>query len=141
MMDQTSQPENTKGEMNLQNGSEILIPVFLQDKGAEEDEIKSTPMWLLTFSDVTALMLTFFVLLYSMATPDADKWEEIADTFNAGLERFNVEQFEAGAQDTIAIEKLELKRALPLDYLRFVISEVAEQNEARPRRSIPNIRE
>ena len=46
------------------------------------------------------------------------------------MERFNVEQFEAGAQDTIAIEKLELKRALPLDYLRFVISEVAEQNEA-----------
>lgn len=39
---------------------------------------EGTPEWLLTYSDLVTLLLTFFVMLFSMATIDKQKFEEIA---------------------------------------------------------------
>jgi chemotaxis protein MotB len=38
--------------------------------------------WLLTFADVVTLLLTFFVLLYSTAETDQEKFKEISDSIN-----------------------------------------------------------
>ena len=44
--------------------------------------------WLMTFTDLTALMLVFFVLLFSMSELDTDKWRSAVAAFNL---RFNVQ--------------------------------------------------
>src|SRR3546814_1780661 len=35
--------------------------------------------WLLTFTDLTALMLTFFVLLFSMSTIEKPNWQSLVN--------------------------------------------------------------
>ena len=41
----------------------------------------SSPAWMATFSDLMALLLTFFVLLFSFSTMDMAKWASIVSAF------------------------------------------------------------
>lgn len=50
----------------------------------DEDEIKGDE-WLATYSDCVTLLLTFFVLLYSMSSVDQQKLEEIAAAFKSSM--------------------------------------------------------
>lgn len=43
----------------------------------QEDVPKGSPAWMNTFSDLMNLLLCFFVLLFSMSTVDADKFEKV----------------------------------------------------------------
>lgn len=55
-------------------------------KKKQEDAPAGSPAWMATFSDLMNLLLCFFVLLFSMSTVDAEKFEQIAaalsDSFN-----------------------------------------------------------
>lgn len=46
-------------------------------KKREEDPPKGSPAWMSTFSDLMNLLLCFFVLLFSMSTVDAEKFQEV----------------------------------------------------------------
>ena len=48
-------------------------------KKKEEQGAPGSPAWMATFSDLMNLLLCFFVLLFSMSTVDAQKFEEVAD--------------------------------------------------------------
>lgn len=50
-----------------------------------EDEHENTHLWLLTYSDVVTLCLTFFVLLYSFSTLDAHKWRSLVGSLQGAL--------------------------------------------------------
>ena len=41
--------------------------------------------WMVTFADLTALMLTFFVLLFSMSKVETSHWEAIVDSLKHEL--------------------------------------------------------
>ena len=43
----------------------------------QEDPPKGSPAWMATFSDLMNLLLCFFVLLFSMSTVDAEKFEKV----------------------------------------------------------------
>lgn len=47
-------------------------------KKKQEDAPKGPAPWLTTFSDLMNLLLCFFVLLFSMSTVDAEKFEQVA---------------------------------------------------------------
>ena len=51
-------------------------------KRKEDEPPKGAPAWQSTFADLMNLLLCFFVLLFSMSTIDAQKWEEIVASFN-----------------------------------------------------------
>lgn len=51
-------------------------------KKKQEDPPAGTPAWMATFSDLMNLLLCFFVLLFSMSTVDAKKFEEVAASFS-----------------------------------------------------------
>lgn len=51
--------------------------------GQAEEE--GTPEWMVTYSDLVTLLLTFFVLLFSMATIDKQKFEEIATSLRSSF--------------------------------------------------------
>ncbi len=50
---------------------------------------KGCPAWQGTFGDLMNLLLCFFVLLFSMSTLDAAKYEEVAASFSAAFGIFN----------------------------------------------------
>lgn len=50
-----------------------------------EEEQENAHLWLLTYSDVVTLCLTFFVLLYSFSTLDAHKWRSLVGSLQGAL--------------------------------------------------------
>lgn len=65
--------------------------------GKKKEEFKLPPgtpaPWMSTFSDMMTLLMCFFVLLFSMSTVDAQKFEEVAKSFQS---TFSI--FKGGAQ-------------------------------------------
>ena len=51
------------------------------EENSNEIHIIECPAWLLTFADLISLLITFFVLLYSMKVVDTQKWEEMKGSF------------------------------------------------------------
>jgi chemotaxis protein MotB len=49
----------------------------------KEDAPKGSPAWMATFSDLMNLLLCFFVLLFSMSTVDAEKFEKVIASFQS----------------------------------------------------------
>jgi len=57
-------------------------------KKRQEEPPKGSPAWMNTFSDLMNLLLCFFVLLFSMSTVDAQKFELIASSFSQSFSIF-----------------------------------------------------
>ena len=57
-------------------------------KKREEEPPKGSPAWMATFSDLMNLLLCFFVLLFSMSSVDAQKFELIASSFSQSFSIF-----------------------------------------------------
>lgn len=52
-------------------------------KPKQEDPPKGSPAWMSTFSDLMNLLLCFFVLLFSMSTVDAEKFEMVVQSLQS----------------------------------------------------------
>lgn len=46
--------------------------------GAEDRSGQRKTLWLISFTDLISLMLAFFVLMYSMSEPEAERWTRLA---------------------------------------------------------------
>lgn len=95
----------------------------------EDEEEEETSLWLVTFTDAMALMLTFFVLLYSMSEPSVEDWKEINDGINRYFGREVSPEWYEGPQDTVDITKLDFSKALNLNYLGSIIAEVVDKHD------------
>lgn len=95
-------------------------------QGEAEEEV---PLWLITFTDAIALMLTFFVLLYAMSTPKQESFEAMTMALNQEFGQYYKKKFNAGTQDTIVIDKIDSTRALDLNYLKALMEGLAEKDE------------
>lgn len=103
--------------------------VFKTDQAGNDGQQESgASLWLITFTDVMALMLTFFVLLYSMSTPDVESWSQMTSSMEVNMSKFYSAEWQGGAQDTIAIQKVDNSRALSLDYLEALVTEIVAEN-------------
>lgn len=58
-------------------------------KKKPDDPPKGSPAWMATFSDLMNLLLCFFVLLFSMSTMDAQKFEMLAASMNQTISIFS----------------------------------------------------
>lgn len=58
-------------------------------KKKQEAPAPGSPAWMATFSDLMNLLLTFFILLFSMSSVDVSKFEEIAASLNASFSIFD----------------------------------------------------
>lgn len=54
-------------------------------KKKQEDAPKGSPAWMATFSDLMNLLLCFFVLLFSMSTVDAEKFELMVQSLQSSF--------------------------------------------------------
>jgi chemotaxis protein MotB len=95
-------------------------------KGNEEEEV---PLWLITFTDTIALMLTFFVLLYSMATPSKERFEEMTSAMTRQFGQYFSQSSNAGPQDAIEIDRIDFSSALDLNYLQSLLQARIENDD------------
>ncbi len=51
----------------------------------EEEQSEGAPEWMTTYSDLVTLLLTFFILLFSMAVIDKQKFVEVANSLRSTL--------------------------------------------------------
>lgn len=65
-------------------------------KKKQEDAPAGSPAWMATFSDLMNLLLCFFVLLFSMSTVDAKKFEEVAASFSQSFSVFTAGSLSIG---------------------------------------------
>lgn len=78
--------------------------------------------WMYIFTDLVSLMLTFFVLLFSMSSVQSDKWKSLTDALSQTLNPSGSGPM-AAATAEFNIAKLFRKQAINLDYLDSVLEE------------------
>lgn len=90
-----------------------------KDEGSKDSPPNSAG-WMLTFADLLALMLTFFVLLFSMNSVQPQQWEEVINTF---AEELNPKRPRVSIDETISVEtvKGKVERGLSLEYLEGIL--------------------
>lgn len=88
----------------------------------------SSAAWMVTFSDLTLLLLTFFVLLFSMSTLRTEAWTAFVDgvstRFEPVVERPTPETSPEFAADSVV--------APPAEDLRYLQAVIAEAQVASP---------
>ncbi len=91
--------------------------------GRRRGDISDVPPWLISFTDIMALMLTFFVLLYAMSEPEEKSWSEVVAALQKEFHVYYGPRLEAGPNDTVDLARVNFNRALPLDYLNSLLEQ------------------
>ncbi|MCB9982258.1 MAG: OmpA family protein [Rhodospirillales bacterium] len=118
--------DQSKDDDEMVEAGSYLNPTHSRRVEGQED---STALWLITFTDIMALMLTFFVLLYSMSVPKEESWEEITSGLQSQFTKTFSTPKSLGAQDTINIDKIDFSKAQDLSYLNSVLTNVIDRDE------------
>ncbi|MHC8509167.1 MAG: OmpA/MotB family protein [Rhodospirillales bacterium] len=95
-----------------------------KDAGVEDESIArvAAQAWLITFTDLVSLLLTFFVMLFGMSDVNIEKWDLIIAALTKTL---NPEAQEEVKKQTVEfnIGTLFRQRAVDLDYLEDVLED------------------
>lgn len=106
-------------------------------KGAQQakPEVANNAGWMLTFADLLSLLLTFFVLVFSMSTLNVASWKDVVDTmrdqFNPNYSAITQQRFE----NTQAVAR-RAPRGLNLNYLRALIERDIAQYQGMERAQV-----
>lgn len=91
-----------------------------------DDDTVTTPAvsraWIVTFTDLVSLMLTFFVMLFAMSNVKVDRWEAMTDALSRTLSP-NEGAAPATATAKFNVATVVRKSAINLDYLSAVLQE------------------
>ena len=93
----------------------------------EEEEESGVPGWMMTFSDLMSLLLTFFVLLYSMSTVKVQAWDKIAHSVEVTL--IPHEKREVDHVSVPIVSSVARKAASSLGYIESVLRETFRREE------------
>ncbi len=100
------------------------------NRRAGDNASSSSSTWLVSFTDVMALMLTFFVLLFSMSNPKKEQWEKFTQEVQENFNRFYGRPLNRAQQDAVNIKKINYSRALDLNYLEVIVNNLVEKEES-----------
>ncbi len=89
-------------------------------------ERERPPIWLVSMGDVAALMLTFFVMLFSMSYVKSERWDDIVSLLNRRMQPSDVRVPRPTSE--LAIPSVEVLPALSTDYLHRVLQEKLGSN-------------
>jgi len=93
------------------------------------DPSAKSSIWMIIFTDLVALLLTFFVMLFSMSNVKIDRWKEMIDALSQTLNpaKEKVTTIPAAEYNISSIFR---RRAINLDYLLAVFEEKVIRNES-----------
>ena len=83
--------------------------------------------WMIIFTDLVSLMLTFFVMLFAMSNVKIDKWESMIDVLSLS---FNVSRAKAVVTSSTEynVATFVRKQAINLDYLAAVLEKTVAED-------------
>ncbi len=84
--------------------------------------------WLITFTDLVALMLTFFVLLYSMSQIEQPRWQNLVDAFSRRLDNAHAIKIALPVAE-LEVEPAERIPATELGYLDLILREKLQSED------------
>lgn len=99
-------------------------------KGDVSAPESNSQAWLVSFTDVMALMLTFFVLLFSMSHPKEEAWSEMTAALKDQLYSVRGGIAGGGALDVINIGRMERNQALSINYVSALLENLIRDNDA-----------
>lgn len=85
------------------------------DRIVHDSKISQT--WLISFTDVIALMLTFFIMLFSMTEPVEETWSQVTSTLKSEFNKFYGASFYTGTTEAVTPELVTYDKALNVNYL------------------------
>jgi len=91
-------------------------------EGQTPETARGTRVWLITFTDLVALMLAFFVMLFAMSNVKLTEWRSIIDSLSQTL-RHEVTRPETAPTSAFNIGTIFRKRAIDIDYLASVLAD------------------
>jgi len=102
--------------------------------GKDDDSVEKAPIWLLSFADVSALLLAFFVMLFSMSTLKTEEYEKI-------ISKITVTDREDPVRDMapIADKTIQMANIIPAEapeYLERILVEAIENDPILDRAQI-----
>ena len=98
------------------------------DMGDSGKSPSSSGFWMVTFTDLVSLMLTFFVMLFSMSTVKLDQWDHIVVALSKTLAP-TLEQTNALVTSPFNISTVYRLRAVNLDYLASILKKTMSDNQ------------
>jgi len=93
----------------------------LPEQDRKEEGAEKPPAWLISMGDVTALMLTFFVMLFSMSYVKSEKWDEVTSLLNRKLQPTDLTK--PAPISEMNIPSVQVLPGLSTDYLHRILSE------------------
>lgn len=123
-----SQSEDLKPTVPVSPPSSGSVRRYGRRMGDVGGESK-TVVWMITFTDVMGLLLTFFVMMFAMAEPTPQKWEEVSSSLNDQFSRIYGATFTRGPVEDINLGKIDYDRALDINYLNNILGAVMDGNE------------
>lgn len=108
----------------------IIQPIETQMSRRRLGDVpKPNYIWLVTFTDIMGLMLTFFVMLFSIAEPQKEQFSEITTSLQNEMGRVYGARLSAGTEETVDLAKVNFRHALDTRYLEELIRSVIETND------------
>ncbi len=95
--------------------------------GKKPAEELGTRVWLITFTDLVALMFAFFVMLFAMSSVKVNDWQSVIDSLSQTL-RPSEDKTLPAATSAFNIGTIFRKNAINLDYLASVLMEAVESH-------------
>ncbi len=91
------------------------------------------PIWLISMTDLMGIVLTFFVLLFTMSSQTTpETWSAKKESQNgAASAEMNAAMGaagQAGDKDTISLNKIDFNQSLNLSYLKSVLETLSKEN-------------
>lgn len=103
-------------------GRNIVIHISNEDEQASDQ-------WMLTFADLLSLILTFFVLLYSMSSVDDIKWEKLTKALAQRLNPDRDEVYTKPAAELSILKKDLSLKVPPIEYLHSIFIDKMEDSQ------------
>ncbi len=106
-----------------------MTPGGFNDRDLEE--VQHTPpeqenAWMVTFTDLVSLMLTFFIMIFAMSSVKEDKWKEVTDSLSRSFNPVALDTL--GVFSRFNIGATFQKRAADLKYLTSILKEAAARD-------------
>ncbi len=84
--------------------------------------------WMVTFTDLVSLMLTFFVMLFAMSNVKVDKWDSMIDALSQSLNASGTKEVVVSSAQ-FNVSTIVRKQAINLDYLASVLEKTVAEDE------------
>lgn len=120
----TTRREKAPAPAPAGEGWQRLSGTLLVYRGRQDN----SQAWLLTFTDLAALMLTFFVLLFSMSSIKQSDWQNLVDALSPRMTSLHEVTVALPSSDKAA-DEVERLPGTDLDYLATVLKEQMAANE------------